>query len=214
MSCDPQEVHANAQAFAAWIAGYQNFYEPIVRAWLTVEGLSPIENRTVRRAEFEPSLAALEAGIDPPRVSPERIEWAIQELRRKSRRGWTQFDLLMQSDKGVVAGEFKSWKHSAGPVTWKLVKDFFVEGDWGLFFYISDIRGQPVVENRLVLWSRATDHDVIEDQLTEIYRRPVRLHYLDEMIGAAGPAMQMEIRDRLRLLDDAIGIVKQAFPGT
>jgi hypothetical protein len=203
--------HPKASAFAACIAGYQEFYEPIVRAWFADHGLPSIEPRSVGGKDLLPSLASLQVATPGFALPAAAAEWALRELQRKSndKRCRVQLDLLLQAEAGVITGECKSWGGYLSSVTWSFVEQTFVAGKDGLFLYLTEVRGQPVVESKLVLWKRSHEHDEIKARLSAIFHRPIRLHYIDEIMGSLGPKGRAEVNERLRLLDDATGLVKQ-----
>jgi hypothetical protein len=202
--------HPLTSAFAYWIVGYQNFYEPIIRAWLADQGQQCLEGRSVVDRDLLPSLQKIDAGAHGFLVPPQRLVWAREELARKaaSKQGRVQLDLLVQRAGGLATGECKSWGGYLPTVTWKVVEDIFINKPDGLFLYVSEIRGQPVVESMLVLWKRSSEHDLIEQRMTAMFGRPVRLFYLDEILSSRTPAVVTAIEDRLRLLDDAVRRVR------
>jgi len=146
------EGHPKAKPFAYWIAGYQEFCEPIVHAWLVDEGYEPVLPRSIVGAKLNPIIEQIEANRHQFQVPPERLDWAVTELRRKARhkQGRVQLDILTRGLEGLVTGEIKSWGgYYSGPVTWKIMLDVFVNGPGGLFLYLTQVHGQPVVGNLL-----------------------------------------------------------------
>ena len=93
-------------------------------------------------------------------------------------------------------------------MTWNIVKKIFIEGKDSLFLYLTEIRGEPVIESVLVLWSRSDEHYQIEKRLTEAYCRQVRLYYLDEILADPTKRTAETVDDRVRLLDESVAIVK------
>lgn len=204
-----EALHPNTPSFAAWIAGYQNFYEPIVRAWFADRGLPSVSPQSVCGKDLIPSLTRLETQAETA-CRPPAYEWAVTELRRKSQgaKFRVQLDLLLQRADGLITGECKSWGGTGEAANWILVEHFFVKGPDSLFLFLSEIRGQPVVASYLVLWKRTADHDVIEARLSTIYGRPVQLFYLDEIFENMGPLARMAVTERLKMLDEACSIVR------
>jgi hypothetical protein len=202
--------HPLAGPFAYWIAGYQNFYEPIVRAWFADQGQQCLEGRSVIGKDLLPSIQRIDLGTHGFTVQPERLAWARDELARKAanKQGRVQLDLLVQMPPGLATGECKSWGGYAPTATWKIVEEIFIDKPDGLFLYLSEIRGQPVVESVLVLWRRSGEHELIEQRLSALFGRPVRALYLDEILRSQTLCVLLAIEDRLRLLDDAVRRVR------
>jgi len=210
---DPE--HPKARAFAYWILGYQDFYEPVVRAWFQDEGYEAVEPRTVVGEALEPSLRHLVDGEHEYDAPAACIERASKELGRKAAGTQTrvQLDILLRDERGLWTGECKSWGGYSNAVTWKEVESIFVRGDGGLFLFLSEIRGEPVAGNVLVLWRRSDEHELIEERMSEYYGRPVRLFYLDEIVKRPKRRTAEEIAVRLRLLDEAVEMAKRLLGG-
>ena len=166
----------DATQFAHWIKGYQNFYEPIVRAWFEENGYRNLRPMSVSGADLAHAADSLET--DRPRWSlsaKARTDYA-STLRRRSklRGGRIQLDMLAEKQ-GLSAGEFKSWVGYMDRATRKLVKYEFVGDTLGLFMTLTQIMGQEVNEAILVLPQRSEEHETVESNLSEVYGLPVRL---------------------------------------
>jgi hypothetical protein len=207
--------HPLTNAFAYWIAGYQNFYEPIVRAWFIDHGQKCLDGRSVMGKDLLPSIARIDSGKHGFDVSSELLAIVRQELARKAsiRGGRVQLDLLIETPTGLATGECKSWGGFYPVASWKAVQEIFIGKPDGLFLFLTEIRGQPVVESLLVLWKRSDEHDLIEQRLSAMYGRPVRLLYLDDMLCCQTPGVLAAVQDRLRLLDDAARRVRGMLTG-
>ncbi len=205
------ETNPKTRAFAYWILGYQGFYEPVVRAWFEDHGLSSVAERSIKGHELIPSGERLATSGTFPCLPEPLRSWGIKELTRKCQTtgGRVQLDLLLRSPDGLISGECKSWGGFSGPVTWKDVDRYFVSGRDGLFLLLSVVRGEPVAESYLVLWSRSDEHTQIEVRLSEIFERPVRLFYIDEILASPGPLARIAIEDRLAFLDGSVALVKK-----
>ena len=174
-----------------------------------------MESRSVVGSALLPSLRRLQ-GKHNFKVPEHSLKWAEAELRRKAsgKRTRVQLDLLARKNTGVVTGECKSWGGFSKKATWNIVNEVFVEGKDSLFLYLTEIRGEPVVESCLVLWSRSDEHRRIEERMTRIYDRPIRLFYLDELLSNPSGRTTEAVDDRLRLLDESVGIVKSMLGKT
>lgn len=210
-----ESQHPNARPFAYWLLGYQGFYEPIIHEWFLEQGYPSVNPRSVVGRALLPSLHHIQNAGSFSRVPENRRNWAVSELSRKSetRGGRVQLDLLLESNGGLITGECKSWGGFSGPVTWQVVETVFVSNNDGLFLYLTTIDGQPVVESRLVLWKRSGQHEEIEKRMTDLFERPVRLHYIDEILASVGPEATKVVNDRLLLLDEAVEIVRRMLRG-
>lgn len=213
MTC--RELHPNARAFAYWIFGYQNFYEPVVRAWFMDNGYETIDPRSVVGRDLAPSVASIESGDHSFSVSSKQLEHALSLLKQKAAgtRTRVQLDLLLRKDRVVYTGECKSWGGYLASVTWDAVRENIVDDDQGLFLYLNEVRGEPVAGTFLVLWKRSEEHDLIEAKMTQLFGRPIRLFYLDEIFSNPSGQTATMIDECLQLLDDAAGLVREMFHG-
>jgi hypothetical protein len=202
--------HPKAKSFAYWIAGYQEFCEPIVRAYLEDQGYEPVLPRTIVGVRLTTIIEQIEAKRQQFQVPPERLDWALNVLRRKAgqKQGRVQLDVLARGREGLITGEIKSWGGYSGPVTWKTVLDVFVNGSDGLFLYLTQINVEPVAGNLLVLWKRSDEHDEIEMRLSALFGRPVKIVYLDEIHAFRTGKTAESVRTALSLLDDAVDLVR------
>lgn len=205
-----REIHPKAKPFAYWIAGYQEFCEPIVRAWLEDQGYAAVSPKTIVGSNLSPIIEHIEANRSQFRVPPDRLDWALTLLRRKAgqKQGRVQLDLLVRGRDGLLTGEIKSWGGYSGPVTWKTVEHVFVNGQEGLFLYLTQVHGQPVAGSLLVLWKRSDEHEAIESRMSNLFGRPVRLAYLDEIHACQSGKTAEAVKTALSLLEDAVANVR------
>src|SRR4051794_32039392 len=56
-----REAHPKAKPLAYWIAGYQEFCEPIIRAWLEDQGYAAVLPKTVVGDKLTPIVEQIEA---------------------------------------------------------------------------------------------------------------------------------------------------------
>lgn len=186
----------DSTAFAHWIKGYQNFYEPMVRAWFEENGYENPRPMSTTKADLLHAADMLESGETARGLSDWAREHHIAELRQKSR---IQLDMIADKD-GVVIGEFKSWGGYLGIPTWKKVEYEFVGEHPGLFM-------------TLRMSGKSDEHELIEGRLSERYDIPVQLFSLEEMFETLGPEAS-SLRDRhFRALDEAVNQLKAMILG-
>jgi hypothetical protein len=208
MNWTPEQV----RAFRYWIQGYPNFYEPIVEEYFKVMGYRILRRPAlVRTPDIQRIVNALFDGHK--HLGAELDEKAIRTHLRGRKR--LQPDFLLERQGQRYLAELKSWGGYTVSGQFDLAvarSEFLKNVRNGIFLLIDRLDGVPIAGKVLVVSSRSSEHDQVQDLLHNAYQTQIELLYLDEIFTT--PQLAGFIERQLRYLDAALAELRQSLRKT